>query len=277
MLPLLAALLPLTAVGVGSAAGASEGGLGGDSAASATAGAMAGAVAATAQSTVSAASSASSAPEAATPEAALAAAHVTDRVYFDVAIGGRPAGRLVIGLFGDAAPATATTFKALAEGRLRGRAGRTVGYKYSTVWRVRKGARIDFGRVVQIDSLNQLPGTPQRVDVGVEVPLNSDATGLRDVVGAVSGPAGGGAFEWRVNVGSGAEIELSPGEPETLVFGRVLDGWDVLDAIGGVAVNQKTMRDGLKKVGKAIGDSRAKVMTEDKPLIKIAVMDCGVL
>lgn len=224
-----------------------------------------------------AATAAAEAEAAATPEAALAAAHVTDRVYFDVAIGGRPAGRLVVGLFGDAAPASTATFKALAAGRLRGRAGRTVGYKYSTVWRVRKGARLDFGRVVQIDALNQLPGTPQRVDVGVEVPLNADATGLRDVVGAVSGPAGGGAFEWRVNVGAGAAIEPAPGEPETLVFGRVLDGWDVLDAIGGVAVNQKTMRDGFKKVGKVIGDSRANVMTEDKPLIKIAVVDCGVL
>ncbi|ABO99065.1 predicted protein, partial [Ostreococcus lucimarinus CCE9901] len=41
---------------------------------------------------------------------------VTDKVYFDVTIGDAPAGRVVIGLFGEEAPKTVANFKALATG-----------------------------------------------------------------------------------------------------------------------------------------------------------------
>lgn len=38
---------------------------------------------------------------------------VTDKVYFDVTIGGKPTGRIVLGLFGDVVPKTAKNFAAL--------------------------------------------------------------------------------------------------------------------------------------------------------------------
>jgi peptidyl-prolyl cis-trans isomerase B (cyclophilin B) len=41
---------------------------------------------------------------------------VTDKVYFDVAIGDQAAGRVVIGLFGEVAPKTVENFKQLATG-----------------------------------------------------------------------------------------------------------------------------------------------------------------
>ena len=40
---------------------------------------------------------------------------VTDKVYFDLAVGGKPAGRVVIGVFGDIVPKTAANFVALGK------------------------------------------------------------------------------------------------------------------------------------------------------------------
>jgi len=45
---------------------------------------------------------------------------VTDKVYFDIEIGGEKAGRIVIGLFGKTVPKTAKNFKTLAEGAENG-------------------------------------------------------------------------------------------------------------------------------------------------------------
>lgn len=41
---------------------------------------------------------------------------VTDKVYFDMTIGGKPEGRIVIGLFGKTVPNTVANFKAFARG-----------------------------------------------------------------------------------------------------------------------------------------------------------------
>jgi cyclophilin family peptidyl-prolyl cis-trans isomerase len=202
-------------------------------------------------------------------------ATVTDRAYLDVSIGGRQSGRIVIGLFGREAPASVDAFKAVCCSALRNRSGRTVGYPYSQAWRVVRDVRVDMGRVKQVDEINQSSGTPQRQIVLINVPENREVNDLNhNVAGSVSVRRGGGQFEFVITPKDGPNPAL---DAENIVIGRVLEGMDTVAAMNIVPTNEKTFRDSMRSVGKVIGDGRAKLDLESKPLQKIVIKDSGII
>jgi peptidyl-prolyl cis-trans isomerase B (cyclophilin B) len=65
-----------------------------------------------------------------TASQAQAEPEVTQKVYFDMTVGGKPVGRLVLGVFGNEVPKTAANFVALATGE------KGFGYKGSPFHRI---------------------------------------------------------------------------------------------------------------------------------------------
>jgi peptidylprolyl isomerase len=167
------------------------------------------------------------------------------RVFFDVSIGGAPAGRIVMKLFADAVPRTAENFRALCTGEKGvGKAGKPLHYKGSVFHRVIPGFMLQGGDFTNGN------GTGGESIYGEKFAdenfkLKHTKEGLLSMANAGPGTNGSQFFITTV-----ATPHL---DGKHVVFGEVVEGLDVVKAV--------------EAQGSAGGATKAKV----------EVVDCGEL
>ncbi|KAI9551689.1 hypothetical protein GHT06_022025 [Daphnia sinensis] len=165
---------------------------------------------------------------------------VTDQVFFDIAIGNEKAGRIVIGLFGQDVPKTVDNFKTLATTGVSGKK-----YAGSHFHRVIRNFMIQGGDVISGNGLGSIS------KFGESFP-DENFKAKHGSAGFLSMANSG-----QDTNGSQFFITLIPTpwlDGKHVVFGKVIEGMDVLMAIG----NTKTDNG-------------------DKPLKRVVIQDSGIV